>query len=155
MTTRKTRFTLGEGFEARDQEADPAFEQGFESWGLTPPAGRRRRPSRARAGLAELGDMRVHAFGHVGDGNLHLNIFPAAGKTKGDYANLKGAIGDLVHDLAVSLEGSFSAEHGIGRLKVEALERYADPGKLAAMRAIKVALDPHGIMNPGAVLAVT
>jgi FAD/FMN-containing dehydrogenase len=50
------------------------------------------------------------------------------------------------------MHGSVSAEHGIGRLKIEDLERYGDPAKLAAMRAIKTALDPHGIMNPGAVL---
>jgi FAD/FMN-containing dehydrogenase len=49
--------------------------------------------------------------------------------------------------------GSVAAEHGVGRLKTGDLERYADPAKLAAMRAIKAALDPLGIMNPGAVLA--
>ncbi len=58
----------------------------------------------------------------------------------------------LVHDLVDGYGGSVSAEHGIGRLKVEDLERYGDPAKLAAMRAIKAALDPLGIMNPGAVL---
>jgi FAD/FMN-containing dehydrogenase len=57
-----------------------------------------------------------------------------------------------VHDLVHEMGGSISAEHGIGRLKVDDLERYGDPGKLAAMRAIKTALDPAGIMNPGAVL---
>jgi FAD/FMN-containing dehydrogenase len=57
-----------------------------------------------------------------------------------------------VHDLVASFGGSFSAEHGIGRLKVAELERYEDPVALAAMRAIKTALDPHGIMNPGKVL---
>ena len=62
-------------------------------------------------------------------------------------------ISRLVHDMVVARGGSFSAEHGLGRLKVAALERYADPAKLSAMRAIKAALDPKGIMNPGAVLA--
>jgi len=57
-----------------------------------------------------------------------------------------------VHDLVHEMGGSVSAEHGIGRLKVDDLERYGDPAKLAAMRAIKAALDPNGIMNPGAVL---
>jgi FAD/FMN-containing dehydrogenase len=57
-----------------------------------------------------------------------------------------------VHDLVHELGGSVSAEHGIGRLKVDDLERYGDPTKLSAMRAIKAALDPLGIMNPGAVL---
>ena len=59
-----------------------------------------------------------------------------------------------VHDLVHVHGGSISAEHGIGRLKRADLERYGDPARLAAMRAIKTALDPHGIMNPGAVLAV-
>ncbi len=58
----------------------------------------------------------------------------------------------MLHDLVHEMGGSVSAEHGIGRLKVDDLERYGDPAKLAAMRAIKAALDPHGIMNPGAVL---
>jgi FAD/FMN-containing dehydrogenase len=57
-------------------------------------------------------------------------------------------------DLTIENGGSFSAEHGIGRMKVEELERYGDPAKLGAMRVIKSALDPRGIMNPGAVLAV-
>jgi FAD/FMN-containing dehydrogenase len=59
----------------------------------------------------------------------------------------------VVHDLVHALGGSVAAEHGVGRLKVADLARYGDPGKLMAMRAIKVALDPAGIMNPGAVLA--
>ena len=59
----------------------------------------------------------------------------------------------MVHDLVDALDGSVSAEHGIGRLKTGDLVRYGDPAKLAAMRAIKAALDPKGIMNPGAVLA--
>jgi len=57
-----------------------------------------------------------------------------------------------VHDMVHEMGGSVSAEHGLGRLKVGDLERYGDPAKLAAMRAIKAALDPLGIMNPGAVL---
>ena len=57
-----------------------------------------------------------------------------------------------IHDLVAEMDGSISAEHGIGRLKAADLERYGDPAKLAAMRAIKAALDPLGIMNPGAVL---
>ena len=62
------------------------------------------------------------------------------------------AIKICVHDRVHALGGSVSAEHGIGRLKVEDLERYGDPAKLAAMRAIKAGLDPFGILNPGAVL---
>ncbi len=108
----------------------------------------------AQAGerLARLGDFRVNCFGHVGDGNLHYNVFPQQGRTRADYENQRDAIKRCVHDLVDETGGSFSAEHGIGRVKVAELERYGDPAKLSAMRAIKAALDPHGIMNPGAVL---
>jgi FAD/FMN-containing dehydrogenase len=63
-----------------------------------------------------------------------------------------GDVKRAVHDLVMSLGGSFSAEHGVGRYKVDDLERYGDPAKLALMRQIKSAIDPQGIMNPGAVL---
>jgi FAD/FMN-containing dehydrogenase len=59
----------------------------------------------------------------------------------------------VIHDIVAELDGSFSAEHGIGRLKTGELIRYADPAKLDAMRAIKQALDPKGILNPGVLLA--
>ncbi len=107
---------------------------------------------RAGPALAQLGDLRINCFGHLGDGNLHYNVFPAKGRTRGDYADISSQISPLVHDLVADFGGSFSAEHGVGRLKVADLERYGDPVKLAAMRAIKQALDPRGIMNPGAVL---
>jgi FAD/FMN-containing dehydrogenase len=82
-------------------------------------------------------------------------VFPVAGKTKADHANQRDAIQQMIHDLVHEVGGAFSAEHGVGRLKVADLERYGDPAKLAAMRAIKAALDPNGIMNPGAVLRAT
>lgn len=108
----------------------------------------------ARGGpaLAELGDFRINCFGHVGDGNLHYNVFPPKGRKASEFREQREAIKTCVHDVVHALDGSVSAEHGIGRLKVGDLERYGDPAKLAAMRAIKVALDPAGIMNPGAVL---
>lgn len=102
--------------------------------------------------LADLGDLRINCFGHVGDGNLHYNVFPARGRQRGDYEALRARIQETVHDRVARRGGSFSAEHGVGRLKVGDLERWGDPGRLAAMRAIKAALDPAGIMNPGAVL---
>ena len=110
---------------------------------------------RAGAALAELGDWRINCFGHLGDGNLHYNVFPQKGKTRADHETQREEIKTCVHDLVHALGGSVSAEHGIGRLKVGDLERYGDPTKLAAMRAIKTALDPKGIMNPGAVLRLT
>lgn len=110
---------------------------------------------RTGAALAEMGDWRINCFGHVGDGNLHYNVFPMPGRTKADHQNQRAAITRCIHDIVHDFEGSVSAEHGIGRLKVADLERYGDPAKLAAMRAIKQALDPKGIMNPGAVLRST
>jgi D-lactate dehydrogenase (cytochrome) len=95
-------------------------------------------------------------YGHVGDGNLHFNINQSRAIEGGvappallqREAEIKRTIHDLVRDFA----GSFSAEHGIGRLKVEELARYAPPVELELMRAIKRAFDPNGIMNPGKVL---
>ena len=107
---------------------------------------------RAPAAIAPFGTFRINCFGHVGDGNLHWNIFPMPGKSRKDHENARDDIKRAVHDLVDALGGSVSAEHGVGRLKVDDLERYADPAKLAAMRAIKAALDPAGILNPGAVL---
>lgn len=108
----------------------------------------------AQAGpaLAALGDFRINCFGHLGDGNLHYNVFPPRGQTRASHDDAREAIKRLVHDMVDAMGGSVSAEHGIGRLKVGDLEHYGDPAKLAAMRAIKAALDPAGILNPGAVL---
>ncbi|TDL76292.1 FAD-binding oxidoreductase [Palleronia sediminis] len=104
------------------------------------------------ARLAAMADIRINAFGHLGDGNLHYNLFPAPGRTKHDYADRAEALREIVNEDVAARDGSFSAEHGVGRLKVATLERYGDPARLQAMRAIKAALDPLGIMNPGAVL---
>lgn len=103
--------------------------------------------------VGSLGPFRINCFGHLGDGNLHYNVFPPKGERRENYDNIRGEIKRAVHDLVHEFHGSVSAEHGIGRLKTGDLLRYGDPAKLAAMRAIKQALDPFGIMNPGAVLA--
>ena len=103
--------------------------------------------------LAGMGDMRINCFGHLGDGNLHYNVFPAKGRNRAEYDALRPKVQEAVHAMVVDRGGSFSAEHGVGRLKVRDLERWADPTRRATMRAIKAALDPLGIMNPGAVLA--
>lgn len=105
--------------------------------------------------LAGMGDMRINCFGHLGDGNLHYNVFPAVGRNRADYEGLRSGMTEAIHEMVVSRGGSFSAEHGIGRYKVADLERWGDPARLAAMRAVKAALDPVGIMNPGAVLAAS
>jgi FAD/FMN-containing dehydrogenase len=108
--------------------------------------------AKAPGRLRPIGEYRINCFGHVGDGNLHYNVFPMPGRTRADHDAERPRIKRALHDLVHELGGSVSAEHGIGRLKVDDLERYGDPAKLAAMRAIKRALDPLGIMNPGAVL---
>ena len=102
--------------------------------------------------VARIGEFRINCFGHLGDGNLHYNVFPMPGRSRADHASDRDRIREAVHDLVHEMGGSISAEHGIGRLKVADLERYADPAKLAMMRAIKSALDPQGVMNPGAIL---
>ena len=91
----------------------------------------------------------VIAFGHLGDGNVHFNVAapPGAGP---DWPDGEGArVSVMVHDLVTAAGGSISAEHGIGQMKLGELARLADPARIAAMQAIKHALDPHGIMNPG------
>lgn len=95
---------------------------------------------------------RLVAYGHLGDGNLHFNLSPAAGVGAEPFLARAPAVRRAIHDLVREFRGSFSAEHGIGRLKVEELERYADAVELQLMRAVKTAFDPHGIMNPGKVL---
>lgn len=93
-------------------------------------------------------------FGHLGDGNLHWNLLPPPGEDSGAWVEAHGeGARRLLHDLIHRYDGSISAEHGIGTLKAAELARLGDPGKLAAMRAIKSALDPQGLMNPGKLFA--
>jgi FAD/FMN-containing dehydrogenase len=96
---------------------------------------------------------RLVAYGHVGDGNLHFNVSePGPPAERAAFLAAADTLHAAVHDCVRSFGGSISAEHGIGQLKRDALARYKDPVALAAMRAIKRALDPHGIMNPGKLL---
>ena len=108
--------------------------------------------ARGQQALAQVGTFRINCFGHLGDGNLHYNVFPMPGRSRADYEVERPQVKKVVHDLVHEMDGSVSAEHGIGRLKVGDLETYSDPAKLAMLRAIKDGLDPLGIMNPGAVL---
>jgi FAD/FMN-containing dehydrogenase len=94
----------------------------------------------------------VVCFGHVGDGNLHYNVAAPDGDSDLAFLAHQSAINRIVHDSVVALEGSISAEHGIGALKRDELSRYKSPVELNMMRAIKAALDPLGIMNPGKIL---
>ena len=96
--------------------------------------------------------VRVVAFGHIGDGNLHFNLFPPLGEDEAALIARTGEANRIVYELVAELEGSISAEHGLGQLKREANCCYKDAVELGLMRAIKRALDPHGLMNPGKVL---
>jgi FAD/FMN-containing dehydrogenase len=91
-------------------------------------------------------------FGHLGDGNLHYNVAPPAGISNEDFLLSQDKVNRVVHDSVVSFGGSISAEHGIGALKRDELARYKSAVELNMMRAIKAALDPLGIMNPGKIL---
>jgi FAD/FMN-containing dehydrogenase len=95
---------------------------------------------------------RVVAFGHLGDGNIHFNISQPIGGDKTVFLAQWKAMNEVVHDVVAQLHGSISAEHGIGQLKRELLNKTKDPVALDVMRAIKSLLDPHGILNPGKVL---
>jgi len=91
-------------------------------------------------------------YGHAGDGNLHFNVNAIGAAASAALRAREPEIRRAIHDLVARYHGSISAEHGIGRLKREELTRYGSPVALAAMRAIKHALDPNGIMNPGKLL---
>jgi len=101
---------------------------------------------------ANVPEARLVAYGHVGDGNLHFNLNQAPGSARDAFLARETPIKRVIHDLVRDFGGSFSAEHGIGRLKVAELERYASGVELELMRAVKRALDPNGILNPGKVL---
>jgi FAD/FMN-containing dehydrogenase len=92
---------------------------------------------------------RVIAFGHLGDGNIHFNVRAPEGAGPEWLATEAPLVTAYVHDLTVAAGGSISAEHGIGQMRLAELARLGDPARLNAMRAIKKALDPNGIMNPG------
>ncbi|HEU4778897.1 MAG TPA: FAD-binding oxidoreductase [Steroidobacteraceae bacterium] len=91
-------------------------------------------------------------YGHLGDGNLHFNINQRAGTQVAQLQAVEQKVKRAIHDFVQEFGGSFSAEHGIGQLKVFELERYANPVELDLMRRVKQAFDPNGIMNPGKVL---
>jgi len=96
--------------------------------------------------------IRPVPFGHMGDGNLHFNFSQPVGADPKAFMAGAEAIHEAVYDVVLELGGSVSAEHGIGQLKTDLLSRVKDPVALEMMRAIKQALDPNGIMNPGKVL---
>ncbi|MGC3964431.1 MAG: FAD-binding oxidoreductase [Rhodocyclaceae bacterium] len=100
----------------------------------------------------EFPDVRIVAFGHVGDGNLHYNMSKPDAADNSTFIAQTPRVNRIVHDVVAAKNGSISAEHGLGQLKREEVRRYKQPLELELMKAIKHSLDPKGIMNPGKLL---
>jgi FAD/FMN-containing dehydrogenase len=102
----------------------------------------------------EVPGVRMVDFGHLGDGNLHYNVqAPEGGDGKAFLHDFEDKVNTLVFDQVLKFKGSISAEHGVGELKAAKLPHYKDPTAMAMMRALKTALDPQNILNPGRILA--
>ena len=109
--------------------------------------------ARADAALAAaFPGIRVVAFGHVGDGNLHYNLSKPDAQENALFLASQLEVNRIVHDAVHALNGSISAEHGIGQLKREEILRYKSTVEIELMRTIRQALDPRGLMNPGKLL---
>ena len=91
----------------------------------------------------------IVAFGHVGDGNIHFNPVAPEGRDRKSFASERERINRIVHDIVIGHGGSISAEHGVGRLRLSENLHYKSPVEIEIMRAVKRALDPDNIMNPG------
>ena len=99
-----------------------------------------------------LPGIRPVPFGHIGDGNVHFNLSQPLDMDTQDYLALWGEFNEIVHAIALSLNGSISAEHGIGQLKRDELAKIKSGVEMDMMRAVKQALDPDGLLNPGKIL---
>ncbi len=97
-------------------------------------------------------DVRFVTFGHLGDGNLHYNFSPQPGSDGEEFRRKQESLNSLVHDTVRDFDGSISAEHGLGVLRRDEADRFRSPVERNLHRAVKRAMDPHGIMNPGKVL---
>ncbi len=106
----------------------------------------------SKAAAAIVPGIRPCPFGHMGDGNIHFNFTQPVGANAKTYMEGAGPVHDAIYEIVADLGGSISAEHGIGQLKVKLLQKTKDPVALDAMRAIKQALDPNNILNPGKIL---
>jgi FAD/FMN-containing dehydrogenase len=103
---------------------------------------------------AKYPGVRVINYGHLGDGNLHYNIAgPSSAETEEFFTSKSKEIQALVYAEVEKMNGSISAEHGVGQQKVGYLKGHRGEVALGVMKAIKQALDPHNLMNPGKVIA--
>lgn len=101
---------------------------------------------------AAMPGIRPLPFGHIGDGNIHFNLSQPPGMDADEYLSHWAEMNRIVHDIVADLDGSISAEHGLGRLKREEITHYKSTLEIELMRKVKAALDPQGIMNPGKVV---
>ncbi|WP_420547346.1 FAD-binding oxidoreductase [Curvivirga sp.] len=97
--------------------------------------------------------IRPYPFGHVGDGNIHYNLSQPKDMDKVAFLEKEEDLHKAVHDVVANLNGSFSAEHGVGQIKTEEMKSYKSSVELALMKQIKQAFDPNNIMNPGKILS--
>ncbi len=104
--------------------------------------------------IAEMPGLRPCGFGHFGDGNIHFNLTQPAGMPAAEFLAEWGRFNRIVHDIVHALDGSIAAEHGVGLIKRDELERYGDPVGLELMRRLKAVLDPRDLLNPGKILVV-
>jgi len=108
----------------------------------------------SRACEAAMPGIRVCAFGHFGDGNIHFNLSQPVGMDKAAFIGQWERFNRIVHDIVDGMNGSIAAEHGIGLIKRDELTRYKDPVGIELMQTLKRALDPQNILNPGKVVAI-
>ena len=97
-------------------------------------------------------NSKAYIFGHVGDGNIHYYLFKPEELSKNEFLSLKGEIKTSLYDITNELDGSHSAEHGIGLAKKKELKKYSSKAEFELMNLIKKAVDPNNILNPGKVL---
>jgi D-lactate dehydrogenase (cytochrome) len=98
---------------------------------------------------AAMPGVRPLPFGHIGDGNIHFNLSQPTDMDEQEFLSHWAEMNRITHDIVAELDGSISAEHGLGRLKRQEITRYKSALELDLMRKVKSALDPKGIMNPG------
>ncbi|MFC3676419.1 FAD-binding oxidoreductase [Ferrovibrio xuzhouensis] len=101
---------------------------------------------------AHVPGVRIVAFGHIGDGNVHFNASQPVGWERAKFLELWDKVHAIVHDIAHGMQGSISAEHGVGRMKIDEIVHYKSPVEIEMMRKLKRAFDPDNILNPGKVV---